>query len=102
MVETPTKETMETIILQRYMYYSYDVQNHLVEYDYSIGYINYDMILLGYNADTVRFASVLKALKNETKETFYKIKYSDFERTTLIDPNRIKMINDYLLDVGGE
>ena len=93
---------MDTIILQRDVYYGYDLENHFINYDYSGGYIDYYKRFLVLKPTLSRFEDILKGLSNEDKDFFYKLNYSLFFKLSVFDSDRITIVDEYLNDIGGK
>lgn len=91
---------METIIIERFFYYGTDIDNHFIEYDYSISYHEGTPLILNDKRAFNRFENVLKSLMNESKEEFYKLKFSElYSEFYVIEYENI--IDNYLENIGG-
>lgn len=91
---------MKTIIIERIFYYGTDLDKHFIEYDYYIAYYSGEPMILNSDNAFNRFDNVLKSLKNETKDDFYKLKYSElYSQFYVFEYNDI--IDNYLLEMGG-
>ena len=91
---------MKTTIIERIFYYGTDLDKHFIEYDYYIAYHSGEPMILNSDNAFNRFDNVLKSLKNETKDGFYKLKYSElYSQFYVFEYNDI--IDNYLLEMGG-
>lgn len=93
---------LETIALQRDVFYGYDFDSHFIEYDYSLGYYDFVTYILTTETTIERFEKSLKALQNETLESFYKLKYSELLKRANNDPTLLSEIENYLNEIGGQ
>ncbi len=90
---------MNTIVLERYVHYGIDFDHYFVEYDYSIGYGDYECLILYTGRNIERFEKTIKAFNNINNSHFYKLKYSDL--ITIFDPAIANYVDDYLVEIGG-
>lgn len=93
---------IDTLILQRDVYYGYDLEGHLIEFDYSNGYRDYYNYFLDLKPTVSRFKDMLTAISNENEDFFYKLKYSRFAGINLLDSELITIVDEYLTEMGGK
>ena len=105
------KYSIDLILLERDVFYGYDVDKHFVIFDYFDSYGDYNSYMLNYDLSLDRFVKVIKALNNEQTEEFYKIQYSELFKKKFnhliigqgLDPTELNsFINNYLEEIGGK
>lgn len=92
---------MQSIVLRRFIYYKTDISMHFIEYDMSISYGDYTDYLFMDKISIEHFKLVLKGLSNENKDFFYKLKYSSLKILGRDYEEIMKIVKDYLLEIGG-